>query len=97
MKQETANKTTLLLLVLFISAIFLSMIRHFLMAILLAGIFSAMFSPLYKRLCRKLGGRKSLASLVTLVIVVFLDHNLLALNIFIPNRIGYLIIFRIHI
>ena len=70
MKQETANKTTLLLLVLFISAIFLSMIRHFLMAIFLAGIFSALCRPLYRRLERWLRGRRVLASLTTLLLIV---------------------------
>ena len=37
MKKETVNKSVLLLLVMFISALFLSMIRNFLMAIFLAG------------------------------------------------------------
>ena len=40
------SKTTLLLLALFISTLFISMIRQFLIVIFLAGIFSAMFQPL---------------------------------------------------
>ena len=72
MDRDKVNKFVVLLMVLFISALFLSMIRHFLMAILLAGIFSAMFSPLYKGLNRRLRGKRSLASLVTLAIVVVL-------------------------
>jgi predicted PurR-regulated permease PerM len=72
MDREKMNKSVLLLMVLFISALFLSMIRHFLMAILLAGIFSAMFYPLYQGLNRWLKGRRSLASLITLMIVVVL-------------------------
>jgi predicted PurR-regulated permease PerM len=60
----------LLLLVFFISALFLSMIRQFLMAIFLAGIFSALSYPLYRRLERWFGGRRGLASLATLLLIV---------------------------
>lgn len=70
MKQEIVNKTVLLLLVLFISAVFLSMIRQFLMAILLAGIFSALTHPVYKRLEHWFGDRRHLASLTTLFLLV---------------------------
>ena len=70
MSRDTINKLALLLLVVFISAVFLSMIRSFLMAILLAGIFSALTHPLYKRFERWYGGRRALASLSTLVLIV---------------------------
>ena len=70
MSRDTINKLALLLLVVFISAVFLSMIRSFLMAILLAGIFSALAHPLYKRFERWYGGRRALASLSTLVLIV---------------------------
>jgi len=70
MSRDTLNKSVLLLLVVFISAVFLSMIRSFLMAILLAGIFSALAHPLYKRFERWYGGRRALASLSTLVLIV---------------------------
>jgi predicted PurR-regulated permease PerM len=70
MNKEAINKWVLLLLVFFISALFLSMIRQFLMAIFLAGIFSALSYPLYRRLERWFGGRRSLASLVTLFLIV---------------------------
>ncbi len=72
MDRETVNKFVILLLVLFISAIFLSMIRSFIMAILMAGIFSALAHPLYRRLERAFGGRRSLASFITLLLIVFL-------------------------
>ena len=58
------SKTTLLLLALFISALFFSMIRQFLIVILLAGIFSAMFQPLYQRFVQWFKGRRNLASLI---------------------------------
>ena len=70
MDREKVNKSVLMMMVLFISALFLSMIRHFLMAILLAGIFSAMFHPVYRVLNRWFKGRRSLASLITLLTVV---------------------------
>jgi len=48
------------------------MIRSFIMAILMAGIFSALAHPLYRRLERSFGGRRSLASFITLLLIVFL-------------------------
>jgi len=46
------------------------MIRSFLMAIFLAGIFSALARPLYKRFERWYGGRRAPASLSTLALIV---------------------------
>ena len=71
MRKETANKSVLLLLVLFISALFLSMIRNFLMAIFLAGIFSSLAYPLYNRFTRWFGGRRAPASGVTILVILF--------------------------
>jgi predicted PurR-regulated permease PerM len=61
-----------LLLVLFISALFLAMIRQFLMALFLAGIFSALTHPVYRRLNHRLGGRRTLASAITVLLLVTL-------------------------
>jgi predicted PurR-regulated permease PerM len=72
MKPETVNKFVLLLIVIFISIIFLSMIRNFLMAIILAGIFSALLHPLYIRFLHWFRESRGLASLATLFVVVFL-------------------------
>jgi predicted PurR-regulated permease PerM len=47
------------------------MIWQFLMAIFLAGIFSALATPLYRWLRKRFGGRRILASLVTLLLLVF--------------------------
>jgi predicted PurR-regulated permease PerM len=71
MNKETINKWVLLLLVFFISALFLSMIRQFLMAIFLAGIFSALSYPLYRRLGKWFGGKYNLASIATIILIVF--------------------------
>lgn len=70
MNASTLSKSVLLLLVLSISAVFLSMIRSFLMAIFLAGLFSALARPLYRRLEGWFGGRRNLASLTTLLLIV---------------------------
>jgi predicted PurR-regulated permease PerM len=74
MEQSTLNterfqKIFILLLALLISAVFFRMIRSFLLAVLLAGIFSGISYPLYSRLLRWLRGRATLASLTTLVVV----------------------------
>lgn len=72
MDKHAINKWVLLLLVIFISALFLSMIRNFLMAIFLAGIFSALAYPLFHRLSRLFRGRRRLASVATMLIILFL-------------------------
>jgi predicted PurR-regulated permease PerM len=64
------NKVFLLLLVAFISAVFLSMIRQFLMAILLAGIFAGLARPTYLRFQRWFRGRRGLSSVATLLLIV---------------------------
>lgn len=71
MTRDAINKITLILLVIVISALFLTMIRHFLMALLLAGISSAMAYPLYRRFEKWFGGRQGLASLMTMLVIIF--------------------------
>ncbi len=71
MKNDAVNKTVLLLLVIFISALFLSMLRHFMMAIFLAGIFSALAYPMYSRLRLWFGDRRAPASGLTILIILF--------------------------
>lgn len=70
MNRDAIHKSFLLILVLFISSIFLFMVRPFLMALLLAGIFSALAHPLYRRIARWLGGRRQAASAITLLLIV---------------------------
>ncbi len=70
MKRDFINKSVLIALIVFISAVFLTMIRAFLMAIFLAGIFSALAYPIFVRLKRRLGGRQNIAAVTTLLIIV---------------------------
>lgn len=70
MQRETVNKSVLLIVVIFISAVFLSMIRSFLMAIFIAGLSSALAHPLYRRFESWFKGRRALASLTTLLLIV---------------------------
>lgn len=70
MQRPNINKMILLILLFLISAVFLAMIRHFLMALLLAGIFAALAQPIYGKLSRRLGGRRRLASLLTLLLFI---------------------------
>lgn len=70
--REKFRRYTLLLMVLVISIVFLFMIRGYLKALFLAVVFSAMATPLYRRLRDKLGGRQALASGFTLLILILL-------------------------
>jgi predicted PurR-regulated permease PerM len=70
MDREVIHKSFLILLVIFISAVFLFMVRPFLMALLLAGIFSALVHPSYRRMARWLGGRHQIASAITVFLIV---------------------------
>jgi len=72
MNQDSVNKSVLLLLLLVISALFLSMIDQFLMALFLAGLFSALARPVYLYLAKLFGGRRHLASIVTLMLLFFI-------------------------
>lgn len=70
MQQANLNRSVVLLCAFLVTAVFLSMIRQFLMAILLAGIFSSLAHPIYRRFERWFGGRRALASIVTLLLIV---------------------------
>ncbi|MDK9705607.1 MAG: AI-2E family transporter [Desulforhopalus sp.] len=81
MNKTHINKVTLLSLVVLISGLFLTMIHQFLMAIFMAGLFTAMVSPLHHRLTAKLRGRETLASILTVVGIVLLVLTPLAILI----------------
>lgn len=69
MDRANLNRIIIVVMVLLITAMFFAMIRQFLLAILLAGIFSAMAQPLYKRIEGWSGNRSNLASFVTIVLI----------------------------
>jgi predicted PurR-regulated permease PerM len=71
MSQEKFNKAFVVLLLLFITAVFMAMIWPFLMTIVMAAIFSGLTRPMYRGLKRGLGGRSSLAAALSLVVIVF--------------------------
>lgn len=68
MNTSRFNKIAVLVAALLISALFLTMIRHFLMTILLAGIFTGLATPLFHRFIQLTGGRRSLSASLTLFI-----------------------------
>ncbi len=70
MQRGNLNRSVVLLCAFLVTAIFLAMIRQFLMPILLAGIFSSLAHPIYRRFERWFGGRRALASIVTLLLIV---------------------------
>ena len=70
MNQDTVNKSILVLMTITISALFFSMISQFLMAIFLAGLFSALARPFYLHLKIWFGGRRHLASATTMLLMI---------------------------
>jgi len=71
-QNDSLGKWALLLLVFLISGLFVAMIGQFLKAIFLAGVFSALAHPLYRRFVNWFGGRKTAASIVTILLIVAL-------------------------
>ncbi|MBM9538053.1 AI-2E family transporter [Desulfobulbus alkaliphilus] len=72
MSREGVAKGVLLALVVCISALFLTMIRQFLMALFMAALFAALFSPAHRWLTRLLGGRRYIASILVVAASVCL-------------------------
>ena len=70
MNQDSVNKIVLVLMVIAVSALFFSMIAQFLMAIFLAGLFSAMARPVYRWFNHLYGGHSHAASATTLVLLI---------------------------
>lgn len=72
MDRDRFQKIFLLLLVIAVTALFARMLKSFLMSILLAAIFSGLAHPVYRRLLARLRGRRALASVTTLTLLVLL-------------------------
>jgi predicted PurR-regulated permease PerM len=66
------RKTTVLLLTVAVSIVFLMVIRGYLMALMLAAIFAALSQPLFRLLLRWCRNRKTLAAIATLVVLILL-------------------------
>ena len=86
MNQDTVNKSVLVLMVIAISTLFLSMIQQFVMVIFLAGLFSAMARPVYRKLKVWYRGRRHLASLTTMLLMIVVV--LVPLMVFIGVVVG---------
>lgn len=85
--EQPFRKGFLVALTVGITLLFLVMIRQFLMAVLLAAIFSALAHPLYTSLLRRMKGRRALASVSTLaVILVVVGLPLLAVLGMVANQ-----------
>jgi len=71
-ESDRFRKGFVLVAVIAISALFFVMIKGFVVPLLLAGIFSALAQPLYRRLRDWLRGRQATASALTIVILIIL-------------------------
>jgi predicted PurR-regulated permease PerM len=72
MSGSKLRKTTLAILALVITLLFLWMIRRFIMPLLLGAILAGLFHPLYRWMEQRFRGRKQLASAATLLLVMLL-------------------------
>lgn len=70
MENKQFSRAFLILLVVFISALFLTMIRSFLMTLLLAGITAGLVARPYRGLVKLFRGKRGIASGVTLLLLV---------------------------
>lgn len=68
-KKPVVNNSALLVVLVSISVLFLFVIARFLEALFLAGLFAAVFHPLYRNLFTWFRGRSGLAAIATLIIV----------------------------
>jgi predicted PurR-regulated permease PerM len=72
MNSIKVNQVILLLFLLFISAVFIAMIRYFLMVIFLAALFSALAMPVFIRFERWFKGSKSLSAAMTMLVMLLI-------------------------
>jgi predicted PurR-regulated permease PerM len=72
MTETRFRQAFLLLLVTAISAAFIAMIRVFLLTILLAAIFAGLSYPVYEWMLGRVRGRKALAAIATLLVLLVL-------------------------
>ena len=70
--REKFHRLFILILALVVSAVFLYMIRGFIVTVLMAAIVSGLAFPLYRRLSGWVRGREALAALLTLLTLLVL-------------------------
>ena len=70
MKEDRFRKSFLVVVVAGISILFLVMVRGFVMTLLVAAILAGLLHPVYRWVLRRVGGRATLASLLTLVLAI---------------------------
>jgi predicted PurR-regulated permease PerM len=66
------SKLVLLGFLIFISILFIFMIRSYLVVLLMAGILAAVMQPVFKKITALLSGRKNAAAAITLLIIILL-------------------------
>jgi len=71
MQQRLVKRGVLVFILVVISLLFLNLIQPFLQAIFIAALFAAMFNPLYRTVLHTVGERQVLASVLTIMIVLF--------------------------
>jgi predicted PurR-regulated permease PerM len=69
-RRERFGAFFVLLLAIGISIVFFAMIKRMAVALLLAAIFAGMFHPLFRKFVSWLGGRRALAALVTVIVLI---------------------------
>ncbi len=68
--RDKFHRVFILILVAVISAVFLQMIRGFIVTVLMAAIFSGLAHPLYRRVLHLVRGRRATAAVLTLVVIL---------------------------
>lgn len=71
MQQALVNRSVIILVLGVISVLFYHVVKPFLLSIFLAALFSALFTPLYRWFLARVGNRPALASMLTLLLVLF--------------------------
>lgn len=70
MQQRLVNRGVIICLLIGITLLFLAMVKPFLQAVFVAALFAALFTPFYRRILNHVGGRRSVASGLTLLTVI---------------------------
>lgn len=71
MQQSLVNRAVIILVLGVISVLFFQVVKPFLLSIFIAALFTAMFTPMYRWILVRVGDRPALASLATLLTVLF--------------------------